>query len=262
MSFTGPIWEGVYQSFNEVPVEGPGFDGDIWIGRSLKRIAELQNEAEENSPLPPTSNYREALLPLLASIVYSEQKNVKILDFGGGVGFTYFQTAYGFSHKEEGLEYHIVERESTCQAGRQFFGETYKGLSFHSQLPETEGSFDIVHSGSALQYIDDWKKLISQLCSLSRKYLLLVDVPAGNIPTFVALQNYYGSKIPTRFFNVEEFIAVVDLCGYELMFTSVYLPTILEVQQYLPMQNFEKKYQLKQACNLLFVKKNTGAVLL
>lgn len=257
MAYKGPIWEGIYHSFIEVPIEGPGFDSETWIGNSLKKITALRDEAEKNIPLPPTSNYREALLPLLAGLVYYENKGLRALDFGGGIGFTYFQTIYGLP-RAEGVEYHIVERESVCQAGRQFFGTTYNKLFFHSQLPKAESTFDIVHSGSALQYIDDWKQLISQLCALSRKYLLLVDVPAGNIPTFVAAQNYYGSKIPTRFFNIKEFLAVIGSCGYDLIFNSVYQPTILGVEQCLPMQNFEEKYQLKQACNLLFVKANAG----
>jgi putative methyltransferase (TIGR04325 family) len=257
MAYNGPVWEGIYQSFSEVPVEGSGFDGETWIGNSLKKITALRDEAEKNVPLPPTSNYREALLPLLAGLVYNEHRGVRILDFGGGIGFNYYQTICGLP-RTDGVEYHIVERETVCQAGRQFFGTTYNNLFFHAHLPQAKSGFDIAHSGSALQYIDDWKQLISQLCALSRKYLLLVDVPAGNIPTFVTAQNYYGSKIPTRFFNIKEFLSVVGSCGYDLIFNAVYLPTILGVEQRLPMQNFEEKYQLKQACNLLFVKDNAG----
>jgi putative methyltransferase (TIGR04325 family) len=257
MSYDGPIWEGVYHSFSEVPVVGAGFDGEKWINSSLKKIVALRDEVEKNAPLSPTSNYREALLPLLAGLVYNECPGVKILDFGGGIGFTYYQTVYGLPQTGE-LEYHIVERESACQAGRQFFGTTNNNLFFHSQLPQAESAFDIVHSGSALQYIENWKQLISQLCALSRRYLLLVDIPAGNIPTFVAAQNYYGAKIPTNFFNITEFLSVVRSCGYDLIFNSVYQPTILGVEQHLPMQNYEEKYQLKHACNLLFVKSNAG----
>jgi putative methyltransferase (TIGR04325 family) len=252
MSYDGPIWEGVYHSFSEVPVVGDGFDGEKWIDSSLKKITALRSEAEKNAPLPPTSNYREALLPLLAALAYHEQSSVKILDFGGGIGFTYYQTVCGLPYAEQ-LEYHIVERESACKAGMQFFGAAYNNLFFHSELPQAEdGLFDIVHSGSALQYIENWKQLISQLCVLSRKYLLLVDVPAGNIPTFITAQNYHGSKIPARFFNIQELLFAVDTFGYELIYNSVYEPIILGVEQNLPMQNFEEKYRLKRACNLLF----------
>jgi putative methyltransferase (TIGR04325 family) len=251
MTYEGPIWEGVYRSFSEVPAEEPGFDGETWISNSLKRIAALREEAERNVLLPPASNYREGLLPLLAALGYNENGSVRILDFGGGLGFTYYQTICGLP-RTEGVEYHVVEREAVCRAGKEFFGANHSNLQFLTELPQTWERFDIVHSGSAIHYVEDWKQLLSRLCVLSRKYLLLVDVPAGNIPTFAAAQHYYGSKIPVWFFNIEELLSAVGSFGHELIFKSVYESVIRGVKQSLPMQNFEEQYRLKQACNLLF----------
>lgn len=254
MLMNKPIWEGVYHSFSEVPVEGSGFDGDTWIAKSLARMEALKAETQQNAPLPPMGNYREALLPLLTALVYREKKSLRILDFGGGPGFAYYQTVCA-APEVENIEYHIVEREKVCQAGQEFFSTDFNKPVFHSELPQSkEGLFDIVHSSSALQYIDDWERLLLQLCALSRQYVLLVDVLAGNIPNFVAAQNYYESKIPSRFFNINHFLSVVLSCGYDLMFSSIYHPAILGAEQFLPMQNYEEAYQLKRACNLLFVK--------
>ncbi len=249
MAYEGPIWEGVYRSFSEVPAEEPGFDGETWISNSLKRIAALREEAERNVLLPPASNYREGLLPLLAALVYNEGKGLRILDFGGGVGFTFYQTISGLP-RTEGVEYHVVEREAVCRAGKEFFGANRSNIRFLTELPITEERFDIVHSGSAIHYIKDWKQSLSQLCALSGKYLLLVDVPAGNIPTFATAQHYYGSKIPAWFFNIEELLFAVSSFGHELIFKSVYEPMM--VVKNLLMQNFDEKYRLKQTCNLLF----------
>lgn len=250
MAYEGPIWEGVYRSFSDVPVVGHGYDGEMWINKSVKKIDAVLEEIKENAPLPPASNYRESLLPLLAALVYNES-GVHILDFGGGMGFAYYQTICGLT-RTEGVEYHIVERESVCKAGTELFRTKQQQPLFFTELPQTEGVYDIVHLGSVIHYIEEWKQLLSQLCALSRKYLLLVDVPAGNIPTFVTAQHYYGSKIPAWFFNIEEILHTVRSFGYELSFKSVLQPTILGVEQSLPMQNFEEKYRLKQACNLLF----------
>jgi len=251
MAYDRPIWEGVYRSFSEVPAEGPGFDGETWISNSLKRIAAVREEAERNVLLPPASNYREGLLPLLAALGYNENGSVRILDFGGGIGFTYYQTICGLP-RTEGVEYHVVEREAVCRAGTEFFGANHSNLRFLTELPQAGERFDIVHSGSAIHYVEGWKQLLSRLCVLSRKYLLLVDVPAGNIPTFATAQHYYGSKIPVWFFNIEELLSAVGSFGHELIFKSVYESVIRGVKQSLPMQNFEEQYRLKQACNLLF----------
>lgn len=257
MAYSGPIWEGVYRRFSEVPAEGPGFDGETWINNSLKKVTALREEVERNAPLPPPSNYREGLLPLLVALVYQEKGAVRVLDFGGGVGLAYYQTIYALP-QTEGVEYHIVEREAACKAGREFFGTAAGNLFFHTELPPAGGGFDIVYLGSVLQYIEDWRQLLSQLCVLSRRYLLLVDVYAGNIPTFASVSHYYGSKIPAWLLNIEELIHAVNSVGYELIFKGVYHPAIWGVEQILPMQNFEQRYQLKQPCNLLFASRCGG----
>ena len=251
MAYDGSIWEGVYRSFSEVPAVGQGFDGEMWISKSIKKIEAVLEEVEENALLPPASNYRECLLPLLAALVYNENGAVRILDFGGGIGFAYYQTICGLK-RTEGVEYHIIEQESVCKAGRKFFGTTNSNPYCFNELPKTAGMYDIVHLGSAIHYVGEWKQLLSRLCALSRKYLLLVDVPAGNIPTFATAQHYYGSKIPVWFFNIEEMLHAVRSFGYELIFKSVHQPAILGAEQKLPMQNFEEKYRLKRTCNPLF----------
>jgi putative methyltransferase (TIGR04325 family) len=197
---------------------------------------------------------------MLAAMVYAEQKKLKVLDFGGGIGFTYYQTM-GALPQVKNAEYHIVERDAVCKAGREFFekdGES--NIYFHEDIPQEDGAFDIVHLSSAIQYIEEWKKVLTNLCALSPKYLLLVDIYAGDIPTYVSAQNYYGSRIPMWFFNLPEFVQVVKDLEYELIFKSVYPAVIRKVEQDLPMQNLDEKYRLKHACNLLFVSRKAGTV--
>ena len=42
MEKSDPIWKGIYKDFSEVPVEGAGFDGDIWIQNSLRKMVSLR----------------------------------------------------------------------------------------------------------------------------------------------------------------------------------------------------------------------------
>jgi putative methyltransferase (TIGR04325 family) len=90
-----PIWEGVYKSFRDAPSSGPGFTGERWIQNSLEKINAVRQDAQKKGTVSSVTQYRESLLPFVAAIVLNEFEGVRILDFGGGVGFSYYQVLHG-----------------------------------------------------------------------------------------------------------------------------------------------------------------------
>ena len=246
------IWEGVYSDFKEVPVSGPGFNGGKWATNSLKKISELLEAAKKQGTIPSVVAYRANLLPLLAALVREETGRVSVLDFGGGLGFTYVPVAHALVEKSR-LDYHIVDVERICESGTQLF-ENDDCVHFHTSLPSIS-EVDIVHMGSSLQYIRDWKELINRLADYQSEYFLFTDLMAGDIPTYATAQNYYGSKIPHWFFNINEIIATMSSVGFDLLFKSTYTATILGKEQELPQNNFPEDLRLGRACSLLFAKR-------
>jgi putative methyltransferase (TIGR04325 family) len=247
-----PIWEGIYKAFTDVPQIGKGFSGEHWVRNSQKKADDLRRKAN-GEIMPPATGFRESILPVIAAMLHSEMGRVRILDFGGGMGFTYYAVSRSLPDKE-GVEFHIVEVEEVCRAGQDFYaGEP--GILFHPQLPD--GPFDIVSMGSSLHYIEDWRGILKSLCDYHSPYLLLSDLPAGDIPTYVSAQNYYGSKIPVWFFNVSEVIATVTDLNYRLIFKSAYVSNILGQEQPYPQDNFDLKYRIVYPKILLFRRKET-----
>lgn len=110
--------------------------------------------------------------------------------------------------------------------------------------------------GSSLHYIEDWQNMLHRLCRYQPEYFLIMDLPAGDIPTFATAQNYYDSKIPVWFFNVNEVIEVVKINGFKLVFKSAYIAAILGDESPFRLDNFDKKYRIDNACNLLFIKES------
>lgn len=245
------IWEGIYSNFEECPKSGEGFQGKTWTSRSRARINKLLNGAKEKKTIPSVVVYCASLLPFLVALVSERSKKggVGILDFGGGLGFTYIPVIYGCL--KQSIDYHIVESKNICQVGRCIFKDDRR-IHFHPSLPKKRQRIDIVHLGSSLQYIDDWKALIKNLAGYNPQYFLFTDLIAGNIPTYVTIQNYYDSKIPSRFFNVKEVVNQMSSVGFWLLFNSIYRTTFLGKEQELPQQNFPKKLRLRHTCSLLF----------
>ncbi|OQA03886.1 MAG: hypothetical protein BWY69_00192 [Planctomycetes bacterium ADurb.Bin401] len=232
MSFN--IWEGIYSSFAECPKCGDGFSSERWSNQQFDRIKKLKEEIKQSGE--KIVGCQNGLLPVLAAVVGSVLMTcgcIRNIDF----------------------EFFVMESQEVCEKGMEFFkGDSQ--IHFYSSLPKEIKNFDIIHLGSSIQYIEDWKGLLTGFTKYNPKYILLADVPAGNIPTYATVQNYYESKIPYWFFNINEIIDCMDSAGYGLLFKSVCSEKRLGKYQPLPQDNFPLEYRAGESRNLLFVRKN------
>jgi putative methyltransferase (TIGR04325 family) len=103
-----------------------------------------------------------------------------------------------------------------------------------------------------LRYIKEWQGLIASFAEYKPQYFLLVDMMAGDIKTFVTIQNFYGMKIRSRFLNIKELLSAVEEVGFRLIYKSRYLKETRGVKGPLPMENLEKEYRLEHASQILF----------
>ena len=246
--FRGPIWEGVYKHFKDTPQLGGGYDNGPWATRSLAKLAELRGHSDSTKTIPETVIYESSLLPFLAAIVSERREPVMILDFGGGVGITYVAAVDGLA--EGRIEYLVLENGNICFAGQSAFSDDSR-ISFDTSVPENR-EVDIVHFGSSLHYVEDWKAILAQLAALHPKYFLLTDLPAGDIPTFATVQTFYGSKIPCWFFSLDEISAHFRDLGYKLVFKSSFRGTYFGVRQDIPQSNFPEEFRIRNTCSILF----------
>ncbi len=249
------IWEGIYNSFDECPKCGQGFESDRWVCQETDKMNKLLEAIKDNKTIPSVVNYQMSLLAVLTALVSanSSEGKVSILDFGGGAGSEYVSVTTGCVG-EVVVDYHIVDSKNICQAGKKCFKDD-RQIHFYDHLPGEIQSVDIVHLCSSLQYIEDWKGLLQDLARYNPQYVLLVDVPAGDIPTYATVQNYYESKISYWFFNVNDIISTMSLIHFKLLFRYSYAGSYLGKEQPMPQDNFPAEYRVGDSCNLLFNRK-------
>jgi putative methyltransferase (TIGR04325 family) len=249
------IWEGVYNSFEKADENaiGKGFEGDIYTERSFNAAKECFEALKSEKPIAGFHKQRSSVLPPVVSMMFSKQSSssLSILDFGGGLGIGYMTLIESIPFKKEFIDYTIVEVQEICELSKKLY--TSGEVSYISKLP-SEGSFDLIHSASALQYIESWKEILKKFADFNPKYILLSDVFAGNIPTFVTLQNYYDSKIKHWFFNLDEYLEALRDLGYQLIMKSYVTSKRNGVEDLLPMDNFPDNYRIEQTLHLLFEK--------
>jgi putative methyltransferase (TIGR04325 family) len=238
----GYYWRGVYSQFRQAPSCGPGFASDEWITIVRDVTKRTRDAAERCGTIPPFAGDR-AMLPFLAATIGAPSERIAILDFGGGMGADYVHVTAGLPRHWD-IAYHLVESPRVCETGAALWTGDAR-IHFYSFLPP-DLQVDIVYIRSSLQYVEDYQGLLRQLAGYRPRYFLLIDQPAGDIPTYVTAQyNVKGSVYPYRFFNVREIIGIMAQLGYVLVFTG------RQEKQY-DRSNFPPSHRLEQMSNLLF----------
>ena len=239
----GSYWKGVYSRLNQVPSSGPGFASDQWINLIRNSTERNQAAAKNCGTIPWFVGGDRSLLPMLAAAIGADQERISILDFGGGMGLDYANITACLPRRWN-IGYHLVESPRVCEAGATLWTGDER-VQFHPTLPPNL-QVDIVYIRSSLQYVEDYSGLLAQLAGYRPRCFLLVDLPAGDIPTYATAQhNVKGSILPYWFFNVQEIIDIVAQLGYVLVFKGG------QEKKY-DCSNFPQSHRLEQMCNLLF----------
>lgn len=246
-----PIWEGIYPHLDEVPAKGPGFSGSRWLEQSLQQAREKRDRYDAAPKRNPGGWSGESPLAAAAAMVSRGTGRLAVLDFGGGIGNGFFSVAYSLAPSVN-LDYTVVETPAVCDVGESFFGGD-KRIRFLPDLAAA-GKADLVHIGSALQYIGPWEAVLDQLCSLAESTMVFSDLMAGEVPTFATVQHYYDSDIPFWFFNIDAITDRLYRAGFHLVFKNRFESRILGVRQSLPQDNFPMSHRLGHACNLIWMR--------
>jgi putative methyltransferase (TIGR04325 family) len=235
------VWTGVYTRYEDVPVSGPGFEGERWS--AITRASTEFALAAWRGGAPVRATGDRALLPELAAGVLAERGEVRIVDFGGGMGISYVDVRAACGPVV--LEYTVVETEAVCAAGRSLFAAD-SAIRFVTSLGQANQGADIVYVSSALQYVPDPLAALRELASLRARYMLLVNLSAGEIPTYATAQrNVPGSVIGYWFLALNVVTEVLQAEGYVQRRSSLSERTLTGF-------DVPRRYRLARGRNLLF----------
>lgn len=145
----------------------------------------------------------------------TSRARLRVLDWGGGVA-PYFTLAAALLPELE-LDYHCADVPSVNTAGRRLQPE----VTFHDEDTWERHSFDLVVSSSSLQYMRDWRSLVSRLAAVAEHRLFITRLPiVDDAPSFVVRQRPHQHGYATEYqgwcLNRQELLAAVDSHGLRL----------------------------------------------
>lgn len=206
-------WQNItYASYDDLPKNVQSYDNEIWAQKQIDRLKNIDEELE----VIKTRN------SLLIEYVNKHNKNnISILDYGGGIGLTYFSLV---AATNKTIDYNIVELPSICDAGQN----ANVPIKFYQNIPNKE--FDIVYIRTALQYSEDWKTTLSDLVKCNPKYIIFAHLSASDMPTYLTLQMWGDYLIPYCFINEQELFDHIRKYNYNIshLENSYEIPTYLK----------------------------------
>lgn len=250
-SMQGKVWDGIYKDFAAVGADSTVFEGDVWLEKITERARAAQAVAAAQSSISPIASTTEYALPFVSALAKPQSGDVlRILDFGGGMATSYIPLR-AMLPKTTKLDFTVVENGAVCSRGNDVFSAETE-VTFRSDLPTPPDVCDIVHCGSSLHYVDDWRGILRHFVSLKPQYLLIADAPAADNQTFVTAQSFHGRRIPVRFWKVEDLTSAVEELGYELLLRARYRGYYLDPQEELPTENFDEVHRLTYMSQFVF----------
>lgn len=248
----GSIWEGVYDNFDDVPVSEPVFNDTIWVERQQQRVLNALAEYKSGAVIPNAANSKDYPLQTMIALMLSNKGRVRIVDFGGGMGQSYFDLLSKIPDAIDCIEHIVVETTAVTQNIPDSLS-AFPNLSFIDDYKEIQGSVDVVHIGSTLQYMDDWRGLLNDLAArFLPEFFVLSDLLVGDVPSFVTAQNFHGRTIHVRFININEFVDYWAGTAYRLIYRAYFRP--LGNDDYFPNHALPETHRLKKPCHMVFAK--------
>ena len=248
------IWEGVYESFSDANCDQAVFERDLWLEKVSERALKSMALLAENATISPVAVTQDYALPFVAAAVAEKEKVIRILDFGGGLGDTFFPLVKMLPH-DQPIQFTIVETQAVCNKGRELFRNDSR-ISFQEHIPARGTSYDIIHCGSSIHYVKDWQEALNCFVELDPQFMCFGDLPAAENRTFVTTQLFHELLIPVNFFNRDEFITSVKKHGFELIFQARYEGRNNETYMS-ALNHFNPLERLNYFCQLVFRRANS-----
>lgn len=175
--FTGP-----YRNWADATAAGTGYDAPTILARmtaSAHAVAAGHAAYERDTVLFPTPAADPLLLAELTALAPLRPAGLRVLDFGGALGSTWFQHRTFFDSFPP-VDWHIVEQPAIASRGRAEF--TRPGLTFHDSLEDAlvAGPPDLVLLSSVLHYLPaPWSQL-ERLVALPARAWLVTRTPVSD----------------------------------------------------------------------------------
>jgi len=217
-------WKGNYQTWQEAEKASTGYDTDKilqTVKNSLLKVKNGEAVYERDSVVFDEIQYS---WPLLAGLMLAATKlngHLKVLDFGGSLGSSFFQNKK-FLDELNNISWSIVEQKHFVDVGKKEFESNQ--LKFYYNIDEYKNNEqpNVLLLSSVLQYFDTPYSILDEILRCDFEYILIDRTPfsvSGNdeVKLQVVPSHIYEASYPCWFFDEIFLINYFVTKGYKII---------------------------------------------
>lgn len=208
---------GHFASWDAAGSHAVGYDADNILERVATAIVKVQSgEAvyERDSVIFSRIEYSFPLLAALLKAAAERGGNLRVLDFGGSLGSSYFQCR-GFLEDVKELTWCVVEQENFVARGRAQFASDQ--LFFFSSMDEClqDGHADVLLFASVLQYLSDYEVQVRRAVDSGVRYIVIDRTPfSQEAKDWLCIQyvpsDIYAASYPCNILSKSKLMALLE----------------------------------------------------
>jgi putative methyltransferase (TIGR04325 family) len=215
-------WKGDYSTWQEAQDDSTGYDNDEILQTVKNSLLKVKNGEEVFERDSVIFNEIQYSWPLLAGLMFCSAKiggALKVCDFGGSLGSTYFQNKK-FLDGLDNVSWSVIEQEHFVDIGKKEFED--ERLRFFYDIDECakKESPNILLLSSVLQYIESPYELLDDILKNNFEYVLIDRTSFIKNSEKIKLQivppSIYEASYPCRFFDESKFIEYFIKKGYSV----------------------------------------------
>jgi putative methyltransferase (TIGR04325 family) len=218
-------WFGDYKTWEEAENVCTGYDAIEIIQKVRESTLKVKNGKaiyERDSVIFDEIQYSWPILAglMFASAIHRGAGALKVLDFGGSLGSTYFQNKK-FLDKLQDVSWNIVEQKHFVDIGKTNFED--KKLKFYYDIESCikQESPNVLLLSGVLQYIKKPYELLDKLLKNNFETILIDRTSFSKTKQKIKLQvvnpKIYGASYPCWFFDELEFTDYFRKNDYEII---------------------------------------------
>lgn len=215
-------WSGDYDSWAKAKKVSTGYDNPIILEKVLDASLKVKRgEAvfERDSVLFEKIQYSWPLLAGLLRVACANSNRLRVLDFGGSLGSTYYQNK-GFLSGLAELRWCVVEQKNFVDYGKQYFEN--EELRFYYDLLScmADEVIDVVILSSVLPYLEKPYHALNMIMNYEIGNIIVDRTPfllSGNKDRLTVQKNpssIYEVSYPAWFFSKKNFLGFMGDRGY------------------------------------------------